>query len=286
MGWDGEESTGMVRSEAMADWARARGRARRSMLGLFGEPPAPLIAFEDVRTRLRLFQNYYKGIYNIPLDAIVGSVDRYQDFTREFLPLMDEDAERWQRVARLQRSYGLPPIEVYKIGDVYFVKDGNHRVSVMRQLDTDTIEAHVWEYPTDVDLSPDDDIDDILVKAERKAFLEKTRLDETRPGHDIRFTAPGRYPELEYQIELYRQNLSLIDGYDINYEEAAATWYDMVYSLAAETIVASGLLDQFPGRTAADLYMWVYKHREEIARREGHITDEDPEWAIEAALHR
>lgn len=267
LGWD--ENVSFTRNEAQIDWERARGRARRSILKLFAEPQAPLLPFEDVRTKLRLFQNYYKGVHNIPIDSIVGSVDRYQDFTREFLPLIEEDAERWQRVAALQRSRGLPPIEVYEIDDVYFVKDGNHRVSVMRQLGNDTIEAHVWEYPTDVDLSPEDDIDDILIKAERKAFLEKTRLDETRPDHGIVFTAPGRYPELEYQIELYRQNLSLIDGYEVSYEDAAASWYDMVYSLAAETIVESGLLDRFPGRTAADLYTWVYKHREEIAEREG-----------------
>ena len=123
----------ITKSEARSDWGKARSRARGGLLGLFGGAShAGLLPFEDVRTKLRLFQNYYKGVFNIPLDAIVGSVDRYKDFTREFLPLIDGDALRWQRVAALQRNQGLPPIEVYKIGEVYFVKDGNHRVSVMR----------------------------------------------------------------------------------------------------------------------------------------------------------
>ncbi len=256
--------------DAQSDWEKARSRTRRGLLSIFSQPQhQALIPFEDVRSKLRLFQNSYKGVHEIPLDKIVGSVDRYQDFTREFLPLVDSDATRWKRVAALQRGHGLPPIEVYKVGDAYFVKDGNHRVSVMRQLDAPTIEAHVWEYPTPVEIGSEDNIDDILIKAERAAFFEKTRLDETRPGHNIVFTVPGRYPELQMQIEGYRRNLSLIDGYEVSFEEAAASWYDMVYSLAAETIEATGLLKKFPGRTAADLYIWVYTHREEIAQREG-----------------
>jgi hypothetical protein len=262
--------TSMNQTRARDDWERARRRAWMGrLLSLFTGPHQELLSFEDVREKLRLFQNYYKGMYDIPLDQIVGSVDRYQDFTREFLPLIEGDARRWQRVAALQRSTGLPPVELYKVGEVYFVKDGNHRVSVMQQLGAKTVEAHVWEYPTPLKITPEDDINGILVKAERLEFLEKTQLDELRPGHEIAFTAPGRYAELDFQIELYRRNLSLIDGYAVSYEDAVTGWYDMVYSLAAETIKEMGLLGQFPGRTVADLYIWIFNHRQELARRYG-----------------
>ncbi len=256
--------------EARRDWERARWRASGGLLAIFNQPQhEQLLPFEDVRTRLRLFSRYYKGVFDVPLDKIVGSVDRYQDFTREFLPLMEEDAERWQRVAVLQRMQGIPPIELYKIGDVYFVKDGNHRVSVMRQLGASTIEAHVWEYPTPIPITPQDKIDDIIVKAEHVDFMEKTHLDELRPDNGIRCTAPDGYAELERQIEVYRRNLSLIDGYEVSSEEATTSWYDMVYSLAAETIQEMGLLEKFPDRTVTDLYTWIYRHREELEQQQG-----------------
>ncbi|MCZ7542249.1 MAG: acetylxylan esterase [Anaerolineae bacterium] len=265
-----EDSPWQYFEQAHRDWERARRQASGGILAIFNQPQhEQLLSFEDVRTRLRLFNKFYKGVFNVPLDKIVGSVDRYQDFTREFLPLVEEDASRWQRVAILQRSRGIPPIELYKIGDVYFVRDGNHRVSVMRQLGAKAIEAHVWEYPTPVNITAKDDINDILTKAEHAEFMRRTHLDDLRPGNGIRFTAPDGYDELERQIEVYRQNLTLIDGYEVSYEEAVTGWYDMVYSLAAETIEELGLLDQFPDRTVADLYAWVYRHREELAREAG-----------------
>ena len=258
------------RDEARRDWERARRQASGGLLSIFNNAQhQQLLSFEDVRSKLRLFQKYYKGLFNVPLDKIVGSVDRYQDFTREFLPLMEDDAERWQRVAAFQRTHGVPPVELCKVGDVYFVKDGNHRVSVMRQLGVNTIEAHVWEYPSPVRLSAEDNIDDILVMVEHQAFMERTRLDELRPGNDIRATAPGSYGELELQIEIYHRNLSLIDGYEVSYEEAVTGWYDMVYSLAAETIKDLDLLRKFPNRTVTDLYIWIHHHRRELEEQQG-----------------
>lgn len=252
------------------DWERARRQASGGLLAIFSHPQQrALLSFEDVRSRLRLYQSAYRGVFNVPLDKIVGSVDRYQDFTREFLPLVEEDDYRWQRVATLQRVRGLPPIELYKIGDAYFVKDGNHRVSVMRQIGAKAIEAHVWEYFTPVPITAEDDIDDIIVKAEHQEFIEKTQLDELRPGHGIQCTAPSGYDELELQIEVYRHNLSVIDGYELPYEEGVTGWYDMAYSLAAETIRDMGLLEKFPDRTVTDLYIWIHKHRQELAEQEG-----------------
>ncbi|HKJ28419.1 MAG TPA: hypothetical protein VJ965_12325, partial [Anaerolineales bacterium] len=110
-----------------------------------------LLVFDDVRRTLNLAHPNVRRLDNIPLDAIVGSVNRYHDFNRKFYPLSDSDEDRWARVKELMETRGLEPIEVYQIGEVYFVLDGNHRVSVARQLEAKSIEAYVTEFRTNVE---------------------------------------------------------------------------------------------------------------------------------------
>ncbi len=268
-----QDSSGYTQSLSREQWNQARRKAfwqrLSNSLGL-SRQPLNLLPFEEVQQKLRLNQSAYRGLQQVELAKIVGSVGRYHDFTRTFLPLMDSGQTRWQRVAELQMEYGLPPIELYKVGDAYFVKDGNHRVSVARQFGARTIEAYVWEYETPVGgLSPEGDIDDLIVKAEYRAFLDRTRLDTQRPEQNIVLTEPGMYPELELEIELYRRNLEQIDGEHRTYEEAAEAWYDLVYTLAIDIIRESGALSLFPGRTEADLYVWVSRHRKELSEQYG-----------------
>jgi dienelactone hydrolase len=268
-----ENTSPVTRNEAYNQWNQARRRAFWERLSsTFGltRRPTELLSFEEVQEKLRLSQSSYRGLQQVALDQIVGSVGRYNDFTRTFLPLLEEDSQRWRRVATLQVEAGLPPIELYRVGDAYFVKDGNHRVSVARQFGAATIEAYVWEYETPVGgLSPDTKVDDLIVKAEYRAFLDRTRLNTRRPDQHIALTEPGMYPNLETEIELYRQNLEQIDSEPYSYEQAAAAWYDMVYTLAVDVIRESGVLNLFPGRTEADLYVWVSRHRKELSNQYG-----------------
>jgi len=272
-------------------WNQARRRAflqrLYSTLGL-SRQPTELLSFEEVQEKLRLTQNAYRGLQQVPLNQIVGSVGRYNDFTRTFLPLIEDDSWRWRRVAELQAEMGLPPIELYRVGDAYFVKDGNHRVSVARQYGAKTIEAYVWEYETPVGgLSADAQIDELIVKAEYRAFLDRTRLEFSRPEQSIVLTEPGMYPALELEIEVYRQNLEQIDGEPRTYEEAATAWYDMVYTLAVDVIRESEVLKLFPGRTEADLYVWVSRHRKELSERYGeHVSLRDAVARLAEEQHR
>jgi hypothetical protein len=258
-------------AESQKDWEAAHSAAIiQDVLAVFGRGTPDLLPFEEVRKRLRLHQKYYKGLQDIELRRIRGSVGRYRDFTGTFLPRMGDLRERWQRVGALAHTRGLPPIEVYQVGEAYFVLDGNHRVSIARQLGSDTIQAHVWEYPTPIGLSADADLDELIITAERMEFLERTQLDKTRPGHNIIFTAPGRYPEIAYQIGLYQGVLEQIDGEPFTYEQAAEAWYDMLYTPAVQIIQQRGILERFPGRTEADLFVWVWRHNQQLrARRRG-----------------
>lgn len=227
--------------------------------------PADLLSYEDVRKKLKIRGRKPPKLEEIPLDAIVGSVDRYSDFTRSFLPKDAADAGRWAGVkVAVTDLKGLPPIEVYQIGDVYFVEDGNHRVSVARELGQDSIQAYVTELATKVPLRPDVDVDDLILKAEYVDFLEHTRLDQSRPKADLTLTVPGGYRVLEEHIAVHRHFLGLEQQREIPLVEAAAHWYDQVYMPVVRTIREQGILWDFPGRTEADLYLWVSEHRAQL----------------------
>jgi hypothetical protein len=174
---------------------------------------------------------------------------------------------RWAAVDdRVKTSGGLPPVELYQVGDAYFVRDGNHRVSIAHAQDSPSIEAFVWEYDTEVPVDPETDLDDLLIKAEYVEFLQQTRLDQSRPEQRIEFTTPGRYAELVYQITLYRRKLIQIDGEEMSFPEAAALWYDLRYAPIVQIIQESGALREFPGRTEADLYAWILRYQRELGK--------------------
>lgn len=244
----------------------------RDLLGLIRGQNTDLASYDAVARRLRAYQQVEMGTQAVPLKKIVGSVGRYRDFTREFLPRNAVDKERWARVDRVFHSLeGYSPVELYKIGDVYFVRDGNHRVSVAHVNGLDTIEAYVTEIPTDIPLTLDDfERDAWLIKIERAEFQEQTGLDELRPENNVFFTEPGRYSILLRHIAVhqYLRNMDLERNGSwerLDCVGAVASWYDNVYMPVAEAIHKYNLLDQFPGRTEADLYLWITYHREDLA---------------------
>lgn len=260
-----DEDDALIKVEAQRDWERARQAAFfEDLLGMFSDKSGDLLAFEDVRKNLRLGQKDYKGVQEIPLDQVRGSVGRYRDFTKTFLPRIDTMRQRWQRVNAVANARGLEPIDVYQVGDAYFVLDGNHRVSVARSTRMKMIQAHVWDFPTPVGLSAHADLDELLIKTEYAEFLASTQLDRLRPDQKIEFTAPGRYRELEYQIALYGLALEKIDGVEISHDEAVTAWYDMIYTLAVQIIQESGIIERFPGRTDADLFVWIWRHHHDL----------------------
>ena len=193
-------------------YARIQADLERVLARLTGKSP-DLLSYNEVRQQLLATGKSKQVLKDIPLKAIVGSVGRYTDFTRSFLPLRDSDKQRWARIeVEFDAPEGLPPIEVYQIGDVYFVIDGNHRVSVARQVGATHIEAFVTEVKTKVPLSPDIQPDDLILKARYARFLEQTRLNEHRPDIDLTMTAPGNYRILERQIELVEPDVLVLLG--------------------------------------------------------------------------
>ena len=251
---------------AVNDFEKARRKAAiQGIIARITGESTKLLSYEDVRQKLRATESSKTVLRDIPLDAIVGSVGRNTDFSRNFLPLFDSDQDRWARVmAGATGSTGLPPIEVYQIGEVYFVLDGNHRVSVARQLDATSIQAFVREVRTRVNITPDTHPDDLIIKAEELEFFERTQLDQLRPDKDFRTTNPGQHTIILEHIEVHRYFMGLDEKRDISYEEAVLHWHDEVYYPVIKIIQERGILRHFPQRTEADLYLWISQHRVEL----------------------
>ncbi|MBN1136302.1 MAG: hypothetical protein JXM73_06940 [Anaerolineae bacterium] len=245
----------------------------QDMLAEVGGRPDSLLSFDEVRRQFRLgVPNQEPVTKEVPLDKIVGSVGRYHDFNRAFLPRAQVDPHRWTRIARLQRQSQLPPIDLFQVGDVYFVRDGHHRVSVARTLKHRTIRAHVVEIPLRVPLDTTTSPGDLIRKAEYADFLEKTSLDRTHPEQRVELTLPGRYISLLQHIEVHQFYMGLRSRKYPTLPEAANNWYCSVYLPVVERIRASGVLANFPGRTEADLYLWISENRARLQMRYGDNT--------------
>jgi len=253
--------------------ARLHAKIEQVKAALTGKS-ADLLSYEEVREKVRARETNRRELKEIPLDAIVGSVGRYKDFTRHFFPLVEKDEQRWAHVQEFMVGLeGLPPIEVFQLGEVYFVRDGNHRVSVARELEVTHIEAYVTEVETPVALEPDIQPDDLISKERYAQFLERTRLDEAFPDLDLSMSVAGNYRVLEQQIGVHQLWVKGNKGEDISFTEAAARWYRWIYWPVIEIIRKRGLMRDFQGRTETDLYVWIDKHRLELAEELGWSVD-------------
>ena len=249
--------------------ARRRAFIQDVLADLSGRPD-DLLSFDEVRSQLRLAEPTLGPSHEaIPLDRIVGSVGRYRDFNRAFLPRASIDPARWARIEQLQGRSRLPPIDVFRVGDVYFVRDGNHRVSVARARSQKTIRARVVEIPTRVPLTAETSPDDLILKSGYSEFLEKTSLDRLCPEQCIELTRAGGYRSLLQHIEVHQFYLGLRSRHFPTLEEAAVDWYRGVYLPITERIRASRSLRYFPGRTEADLYLWIAENRARLQMKYG-----------------
>jgi hypothetical protein len=258
-----------------ADFSRARRQAAFStILDILRRHPRDLLPYEEVRSRFHIRSQHDRGIEVVPLAKIIGSQGRYTDFNRSFLPRGSLTKERWTQVSLARhQNIELPPVELYKLGGIYFVADGNHRVSVARHAGQIDIEAHVMELTIDVSLSPDLELADLILKEEQADFFEWTNLAQLRPGCTIDVSELGGYLELIRHINWQRTCLSVARGTDVSSEEAVLDWYDTVYVPLVSAIQASNVLLSFPHRTEADLYLWMMNHGQDLLVGASHLTE-------------
>jgi hypothetical protein len=227
----------------------------------------PLLSFDEVRRAARLEGQSYTGLKDVPIADIRGSVGRPNDFDASFLPVKPQLRKRWAQLDEaMRRGEPVPPIEVYRLGDVYFVKDGHHRVSVARHLGWKTIPARVIEVKTRAPLTGEMDAAALLQAREYVDFLERTQLDRVRPQASLAVSRLGRYDRILEDILGHRYFMGLQQYREVSIAEASASWYDNVYKPIADLIREYDILSHFPGRTEADMYLWITARWLELSR--------------------
>ena len=251
------------------DFSRARRRAFLRKVGAYlrGDPGSnQLLSFDEVKGALGTVSQVYLGMREVPVSQIVGSVGRHRDFDRAFLPSKPDLGTRWRRIDEIMdRGEELPPVSLYKIGDVYFVQDGNHRVSVARQRGVEMLDAEVVELRSRVPLGSALTARDLLHKLEHRHLLERLPFDRVLPEIRVQFSDVSDYRKLATYVEAHGFRLSQLWRRYVSPEEVLGDWYEYGYRPIAEMIREERILDAFPDRTELDLYLWIVYHRERLA---------------------
>jgi hypothetical protein len=255
--------------------ARRKKAVRRLSHLVGGADTQELLPLDEVTRRLGLFQQSYVGIRQIPIDRIVGTVDRARDFDRELLPRRPGVGRKWRGVERAFPEGGFPPIEVYQVGGSYFVIDGHHRVAVAKQRGATRIEAEVIRLVTRMPLPPDADVPLLIHLEQQRRFLEESGLAAARPDAHIDCSRPAGYLELLDRVRVHGFHLMRERRGPVPMEEIAGDWYDWLYRPVVDAFRAEGFHDLFPDALEGDLFLWAQERlREVLAERGGASIEE------------
>jgi len=259
--------TGFPVADAENDFLRVRRRQVMSRLSAWlrrsPDDVNIMLPFDEVVASLGRTGERRLGLQVIPLDSIVGSVDRTRDFDRRFRPTSGQSRERWQRLALAQRrGEAIPPIEVYRVGEMHFVVDGHHRVSVAHALGLKTIEAYVTEVTTRLNPSGIRYRGDLLVKDYRRIFLSRVPL-EGDARASISLTDPWEYAELAECVEAWGFRLMQDETVLLDRPTVARRWYDEEFRPVVQMLRQAGMIDT---QTEAEAYMWVAAERYRLMR--------------------
>ncbi|MCL2129023.1 MAG: transcriptional regulator [Treponema sp.] len=264
----------MDQQQAAEDFNRARTRALFSRIQNFMNPDKDkLLSLNDVREILKPKNEVYRGMRAVPINKIVGSEGRYRDFNKYFLPRSEYLRERWERVDLAKiRDIPLPVIQLYEIGGVYFVRDGNHRVSVARSQGGEEIDAEITTLSSEIAIDASMTVDDLkmaLINYEKKIFEEKTSFSKLSGYTKLNFTQPGCYDVIYNHILVHKYYLNENQKEEIHFSEALVSWFKNVYSPIIRIIEDEKLCLDFPGTRESDLYVWIVKHWDYLKKDNG-----------------
>ncbi|MFH1369379.1 MAG: DUF4032 domain-containing protein [Elusimicrobiota bacterium] len=244
-----------------------------------GRQKDTLIDFDSIEKNLEHVHQLNLGVKQIPIDKIVGSLGRYQDFNDKFLPHPERLSEKYQSVKRaIDAGIILPPIKVYQILDNYFVIDGHHRVTIAKnELNAPDIDAEVIKIGFDIELSSNkkfayntERAKDFLIKLQQEVFQRETLLKNSMLIYPLNVTDLTGYGKLLEEIEGFRNSFN--DG---EYAKkpiiyASHIWYETRFLPAVRIILEEEVLKDYPNRTYTDLYIWLQQHKYFLSQRAGY----------------
>jgi hypothetical protein len=260
--------------DAQHDFLRARRQAMMGRLAarLRGEPDdvGIVLPYDEVLEALGFVSERSLGLQVVPLDAIIGSVGRGRDFDRSFRPTSARVRSRWEQIAAaVRRGEALPPVSLNQIGELYFVEDGHHRVSVARALGHAEIDAYVTEVITRVGAEKTITLADLPLKGHERVFFERVPLAEEARA-EIRLSDPWDYGRLAEGVEAWGFRLSQERGEHTDRQETAQRWLDTEYRPVVAMLRDA---DMIRGCTETEAYMRVASERYRLLRT--HRWDEE-----------
>lgn len=232
-------------------------KSSRGILGLNFKKQENLKSFAEVQKEENAYNSVNLGIKEIPLGKIVGSVEKYSYFDKNFVPKNNIVKQRWINIyTGYMTETMLPPVILYKIKDDYYVYDGNHRVSVAKFLNFASIEAEVEEF------LPTKDTKDKVIYREHMFFEKETGIE------GIILSEPIKYKYLREEIESYTNLLSKRRNKEFTLKEGAAKWYKEVF-LPIKVLLEENNIEEIQKKNINDIFMFVLDHKYYLSKNEG-----------------
>ena len=260
--------------EAESDFARARNKALfNEIQHLLTPEEAAMISLKAVRNLIKTQSETYIGMKVIPINKIVGSEGRYKDFDNQFFPKRSIIRERWEHVDEaVIKDIVLPPIKVYELGGLYFVRDGNHRVSVAKAKGVEFIDAEVVSLQTEIKLSPARTLDGMMkqiIAYEKRNFYFETNFGDITDYWVLDFSTAGQYDVIYNHILTHKYFINQNQKEEIPIEDAILSWFNNVYLPVVTTIQKYKIMKYFKKNTISDLYVWIIKYYDELKKKFG-----------------
>jgi len=260
--------------EAESDFARARNKALfNEIQRLLTPEEAAMISLKAVRKVIKTQSETYIGMKVIPINKIVGSEGRYRDFDNQFFPKRSIIKERWEHVDEaVIKDIVLPPIKVYELGGLYFVRDGNHRVSVAKSKGVEFIDAEVVSLQTEIKLSPARTLNGMMkqiISYEKRNFYFETNFGDITDYWVLDFSTAGQYDVIYNHILTHKYFINQNQTEEIPMEDAILSWFNNVYLPVITTIQKYKIMKYFRKNTVSDLYVWIITFYDELKKKFG-----------------
>ncbi|MBQ9494653.1 MAG: transcriptional regulator [Treponema sp.] len=262
------------------DFYKAHNKALFNEIQHFLNPQeASLISFSEIKSLLNPKNETYIGIQTIPISKIVGSEGRYRDFDNRFFPKSAFLRERWRHVD--EASYEcitLPPIKVYELGGLYFVRDGNHRVSVAKARGVEYIDAEIISLQSEIRLKPAYTLKSMrkeIIFYEKRLFYAETNFGDITDFWGLDFSSTGQYDIIYNHILTHKYFINKNKTEEIAMENAIQSWYGDVYVPIIHVIERQRVMRHFRHNTKSDLYVWIITYWDELKKKFGDIQLDD-----------
>ncbi|MDR2898155.1 MAG: transcriptional regulator [Spirochaetaceae bacterium] len=260
---------GVLEGQTDSDFFKARNKAvLNDLQHLITPEETELLSFTEIKSILKPKNEVYLGMQAVSVDHIVGSEGRYRDFDNHFFPRNVHLKNRWKRIDEAHLTgVILPPIKLYEIGGLYFVRDGNHRVSVAKAQGVENIDAEVVSLQSEIKLKPvrsKSQLFKAVISYEKRVFYAETAYGDLTDDWRLDFTSAGQYDVIYNHIQIHKYYINEHQTEEITMPEAIQSWYDNVYLPVIKVIRTYRLLRKFNHRTASDLYVWIIRHWDEL----------------------